>query len=167
MAGSQRRRILVWGMVGAVLAAGVALVASRRVPMNTTADEVPIATVERGAIDLKVHATGELRASHSITLTAPAVGGDALQIIHLIQTGQPVKKGDVVIGFDPSEQRYKLEQNRSELLQAEQDSSFDIAPGDRDGIVAGALLTARSAAIAILGDDGIAAATAAAFEQTR
>jgi len=121
MAGSQRRRILVWGLVAAVLTAGVALVASRRVPMNPNADEVPVAKVERGAIDLKVHATGELRASHSITLTAPAVGGDALQITRLIQTGQPVKKGDVVIDFDPSEQHYKLEQNRSELLQAEQE----------------------------------------------
>src|SRR6202012_4416267 len=33
----------------------------------------------------------------------------------------PVKKGDVVIEFDPSEQRYKLEQSRSELMQAEQE----------------------------------------------
>ena len=121
MAGRQRRRILVLGIVGAVLAAGVALVASRPVPMNTNADEVPVAKVERGAIDLKVHATGELRASHSITLTAPAVGGDALQITRLLQTGQPVKKGDIVIDFDPSEQHYKLEQNRSEILQAEQE----------------------------------------------
>jgi len=32
-----------------------------------------------------------------------------------------VKKGDLVMEFDPSEQRYKLEQNRSELLQAEQE----------------------------------------------
>jgi len=32
-----------------------------------------------------------------------------------------VNKGDVVIEFDPSEQRYKLDQNRSELQQAEQE----------------------------------------------
>ena len=32
-----------------------------------------------------------------------------------------MKKGDIVIEFDPSEQHYKLEQNRSELLQAEQE----------------------------------------------
>ncbi len=32
-----------------------------------------------------------------------------------------MKKGDVVIEFDPSEQRYKLEQSRSELQEAEQD----------------------------------------------
>jgi HlyD family secretion protein len=38
-----------------------------------------------------------------------------------VNTGQPVKKGDVVFEFDPSEQLYKLEQNRSELMQAEQE----------------------------------------------
>jgi multidrug resistance efflux pump len=54
-------------------------------------------------------------------LTAPAVGGDALQITHLAITVQSVKKGDTVFEFDPSEQLYKLEQNRSELLQAEQE----------------------------------------------
>jgi HlyD family secretion protein len=54
-------------------------------------------------------------------LSAPAVGGDSLQITHLVRTGQFVKKGDVVFEFDPSEQHYKLEQNNSELLQAEQE----------------------------------------------
>ena len=121
MARMQRRRFLIWAVSGVVLAAGIAVVASRRVPLTTKGDDIPVAPVQRGAIDLKVHATGELRASHSITLIAPAVGGDALQITHLVQTGRPVKKGDVIIEFDPSEQHYKLEQNRSELLQAEQE----------------------------------------------
>ncbi len=121
MARIARRRVFIWATVGVVLAAGIAVVASSRAPIAAKGDDIPVAPVQRGEIDLKVHATGELRASHSITLTAPAVGGDALQITHLIQTGQPVKKGDVVIEFDPSEQHYKLEQNRSELLQAEQE----------------------------------------------
>lgn len=121
MARIQGRRIMIWAVAGVVLAAGIAVVASRRVPLAAKGDDIPVAPVQRGGIDLKVHATGELRASHSITLTAPAVGGDALQITHLVETGRPVKKGDVIIEFDPSEQHYKLEQNRSELLQAEQE----------------------------------------------
>jgi len=52
---------------------------------------------------------------------APAVGGGALQITRLLAGRLPVKKGDVIIEFDPSEQLYKLEQSRSELLQAEQE----------------------------------------------
>jgi len=56
-----------------------------------------------------------------MTLSAPSVGGGALQITRLAHPGAAVKKGDIVIEFDPSEQHYKLEQNRSELLQAEQE----------------------------------------------
>jgi biotin carboxyl carrier protein len=54
-------------------------------------------------------------------VAAPAVGGDALQITYLAQTGNQVQKGDVVVEFDPSEQNYKLEQNRSELMQADEE----------------------------------------------
>jgi multidrug resistance efflux pump len=105
-----------------LLAAGIgAIVASSRVRLPARSDEIPLAEVRRGDLDLRVNATGELRASHSMMLTAPAVGGDALQITHLAITGQSVKKGDTVFEFDPSEQLYKLEQNRSELLQAEQE----------------------------------------------
>jgi HlyD family secretion protein len=44
-----------------------------------------------------------------------------LQIIQLARFGAQVHKGDVVLEFDPSEQEYKLAQNRSDLLQAEQE----------------------------------------------
>jgi multidrug efflux pump subunit AcrA (membrane-fusion protein) len=37
------------------------------------------------------------------------------------KTGSLVKKGDIVVEFNPSEQQYKLEQSHSELLQAEQE----------------------------------------------
>jgi HlyD family secretion protein len=122
MARIRRHRILVWAVVGVVLATGIGVVvASSRVTLNATNNEIPLAEVKRGEIDLQVHATGELRASHSIMLSAPAVGGDALQITHLVRTGQPVHKGDVVFEFNPSEQLYKLEQNHSELQQAEQE----------------------------------------------
>jgi HlyD family secretion protein len=122
MARIEKRRVLLWTIVAVVLAAGIAVVRSSRVPMTAKSDEIPVALVQRGEIDLKVHANGELRASHSITLNAPAVGGDALEITYLVQTGRPVKKGDVVVEFDPSEQHYKLDENRSELLQAEQET---------------------------------------------
>ena len=84
-------------------------------------DGIPLTQVKRGNLELEVHADGELNAKHTMMLTAPAVGGGALQITRLLAGRLPVKKGDVVIEFDPSEQRYKLEQSRSELLQAEQE----------------------------------------------
>jgi HlyD family secretion protein len=84
-------------------------------------DGIPLTQVKRGDLDLKVHADGELNATHTMMLTAPAVGGGALEITKLLAGRLPVKKGDIVIEFDPSEQRYKLEQSHSELLQAEQE----------------------------------------------
>jgi HlyD family secretion protein len=118
----KRSRIFAWTAAGILLATGIsAAVVARHAPHVAKNDEIPLAEVKRGEIDLQVHATGELRASHSIMLTAPAIGGDSLQITKLARTGTPVKKGDVVIEFDPSEQHYKLEQSRSELLQAEQE----------------------------------------------
>lgn len=103
----------------ALLAAGFAVSRSRAVVSG--GDNIPVGEVRRGDLEIEVHGTGELSASRTAMLAAPAVGGGALQITQLAVGRVPVKKGDVIIEFDPSEQRYKLEQSRSELLQAEQE----------------------------------------------
>ncbi len=107
---------LVVLMAGTVLSRG-----SRKSPLTSSADEIPVAAVKRGELDLRVYTTGELEAKNSVTLSAPPVAGASLQITHLLHTGAVVKKGDVVMEFDPTEQHYILEQSRSELHQAEQD----------------------------------------------
>jgi HlyD family secretion protein len=111
-----------WSVIAVALAVvtliGFALSRSR---LAMASDGIPLAQIKRGNLELKVHANGELNATHTMMLAAPAVGGGALQITRLSAGRLPVKKGDVVIEFDPSEQRYKLEQSRSELLQAEQE----------------------------------------------
>jgi HlyD family secretion protein len=136
MARIKWHRILIAAVVAIIVAAGIGvIVAASRVRIPAKGDEIPLAEVKRGEIDLEVHATGELRASHTMMLPAPSVGGDSLQLTHLIRTGQMVKKGDVVFEFDPSEQRYKLEQNNSELLQAEQ----EITKAKADAVVLAAV----------------------------
>lgn len=118
----KRRRVIAWGVFVVILLGCIGVVAAaRRAKLSATDGEIPVGQVKRGDLDLKVVVTGELRANHTITLTAPPVGGGALQITRLSHTGAVVKKGDIVIEFDPSEQLYKLEQNRSELLQADQE----------------------------------------------
>ena len=118
----KRGRLIALGAIAAVLLAAIGFAAaSRRGALSASETDVPLALVRRGELDLKVYTTGELRADHSITLTAPPIGGGSLEITKLLHTGTPVQKGDVVMEFDPSEQRYKLEQSHSELLQAEQD----------------------------------------------
>ncbi len=129
----KRPAVIGWAVFATVLvAASIGVVAATgRARLTTTNDEIPVANVTRGDLDLRVQAPGELRASHSVMLTAPSVGGGALQITRLLATGTAVKKGDIVIEFDPSEQHYKLEQSRSELLQAEQ----EITKADADAAV--------------------------------
>ena len=117
--------VVGWSALTLTLAGGAVLLASKRLAPSPSAtmakDDVPVAAVQLGDIDLNVHATGELRASHMVMLTAPSVGGGSLAITQLLPTSSPVKKGDIVIEFDPGEQRYKLDQSRSELMQAEQE----------------------------------------------
>src|ERR1700722_3886098 len=116
------KRAITWSVVAVVLFAVVGVVAAvRRAKPVATGEEMPTSSVKRGDLDMKVRANGELRASQTKILTARPVGGGALQITHLLHTGAAVKKGDLVMEFDPSEQRYKLDQNRSELMQADQE----------------------------------------------
>ena len=91
------------------------------ISVGSESGDIPVARVKRGDLEPNIYATGELRATHSTMLGAPQIGGGSLQITHLLRTGARVKKDDIVIEFDPSEQQFKLEQNRSELEQADQE----------------------------------------------
>jgi len=118
----RKRRTIAWAIAAVVLFAVIGVVAAvRRSTPSTTQGDVPTVLVKRGSLEIAVHAEGELRASHMESLTAPPIGGGALQLTHLLHTGTRVKKGDLVMDFDPAEQLYKLDQNRSELLQAEEE----------------------------------------------
>ena len=116
------RRAITWAVAAVVLCAVVGVLAAvRRASPTTTTNDVPTGSVKRGDLDMKVYLTGELHASRSKMLLAPPIGGGSLQITHLLHTGAPVRKGELVMEFDPTEQHFKLDQNSSELLQAEQE----------------------------------------------
>src|SRR6266571_7774144 len=83
--------------------------------------EIPTATVKESDLQLKVLTTGFLRTQQSRSISAPPIAGGTLQIIKLARFGAQVHTGDVVLEFDPSQQEYNLAQNRSDLLQAEQE----------------------------------------------
>lgn len=136
-----RRVLLPLVAIVIVGAAAAAAVAVPRLPARR--DTVPTARVTKGPLKLTVHATGELRAGRTVTMVTPPVGG-MLRIVTLVQTGVPVKAGDVVVEFDPADQQYALEQAKSELDEAEQaivKMKADAAvQGSQDDV---ALLTAR------------------------
>ena len=117
MAGMVRRAGLI-----ALLLICSAWLASCAAQGKTTANSaIPTAVVQRSDVQLRVDVTGEIRATHTAMLIAPPIAGGSLQIIRLLKPGSMVKAGDVAIEFDPSQQQYNLEQNRSDLEQAEQE----------------------------------------------
>jgi len=83
--------------------------------------DVPTAIVKEADLQLLVRTRGTLKTQESRTISAPPIAGGTLQIIQLGRSGEAVHAGDVVLAFDPSQQEYNLGQNRSDLLQAEQE----------------------------------------------
>lgn len=113
----KRRIILAATAVIIVAAVGAAAVAVPRLPARATT--VPTTHATKGPLKLTVHANGDLRAGRTVTLVAPPVGG-MLRLVTLAQTGTSVKSGTTVVEFDPADQQYTLEQEKSDLAEAEQ-----------------------------------------------
>lgn len=113
-----RRLLRPMTAIAAILLLGFGIAYGVR-QLKPAAKVVPTTRVQKGTLRLDINTPGELRTPHSSMLVAPSVSG-ALQIVHLAQTGTPVKAGDVVIEFDPSEQEFNLETSRSQLAEAEQ-----------------------------------------------
>ncbi len=115
-------RILRRVVLVAMVAAGAGWLArGGATRLKASPDPIPTARVEQGPVRLDVQTRGDLETGQMVTLVAPPVGGGTLQIVELDLTGTVVKPGDVVLRFDPSEQAYNLEQNRSALEEAEQE----------------------------------------------
>lgn len=111
-----KRIILV--TIGLVLIAAVVL-GTRAVvaQLGTPGAEIPVAAIQRGDVDTSVVARAELRAARSEVLSAPP-SGTQLRILKLVPTGTPVRKGDVVVEFDPSDQEFIVEEQKSILEEA-------------------------------------------------
>jgi HlyD family secretion protein len=137
-----RRRIVTAVVILAVAAVGAAIVfAVPRLPDRGAA--IPTARVVKGPLNLTVHATGDLRAGRTMTLMAPPVGG-MLRVVQMATTGVAMKKGDVVVEFDPADQQFALNQAKTEVEEAAQEivkmKADAAAQGAQDQV---ALLTAR------------------------
>ena len=61
-----------------------------------------MARVRKGEFIISVHTRGDIKSARSVILKAPQVPG--LRIVHLADGGRPIKKGEVVVEFDGSQQ---------------------------------------------------------------
>ena len=113
------KRVL-WAVAALGVTGGLVAAASAIKSNPIAARRGPTAPVTRGSLKLDVWATGEFRASRTVSLSAPTAGG-GLRLITLVDTGTSVKAGDVVMEFDPAQQQFALDQALSEVAQAEQE----------------------------------------------
>jgi HlyD family secretion protein len=109
-----KRRTLVFVLIFS--AASSALYGVAR--FSTKSPTVPTVQIKRGEFLDILQFRGQLKAMKSTNITAPANAGD-LQILKLATDGTQVKKGDVVVEFDPSKTQQDLAQDQS-LLKSSQ-----------------------------------------------
>ena len=109
-----KRRTLV--VIVALVAASAAVYAVAHFSARSPA--VPIFQVKRSEFLDALEIRGQLKAMKSVTITAPANAGD-LQILKIATDGTQVKKGDVVVEFDPSKTQQDLAQDESVLKSSQ------------------------------------------------
>jgi HlyD family secretion protein len=115
---SGRKRI-GWGVVAVVVIVALGLGARAATGVLVSAnDDIPTGTVTRGTLKADLVTTGEIKAVKSDILVVPPTGA-ALRILTLAQPGTPVKKGDTVVTFDPTDQEKAVEEQQSVLREAQ------------------------------------------------
>jgi multidrug efflux pump subunit AcrA (membrane-fusion protein) len=81
--------------------------------------QIPTAKVRRGDVMIRAFSRGELRAVRSVTLTAPNLFG-TVQVTRLAPLGAMAREKDLIVEFDDSEVRARLEEKELELEQVDE-----------------------------------------------
>jgi HlyD family secretion protein len=81
---------------------------------------LPSTRAKLGDVTFTVTANGSLQGGNSKMLAAPMTGSSQLVITDLRKSGELVKKGDVVVQFDTTDEKYKLREAEADLAEAEQ-----------------------------------------------
>jgi len=116
-----RKRTIIASVAGLAIVVAIAGVSGAF--GGAAAVEVPTTAVIKGEFIDYLQVRGEVKAVRSVALTVPTTGGGDLQILELAKTGMPIKKGDVVVRFDPMTVQRTLNDRRSEFKQADEEIS--------------------------------------------
>jgi HlyD family secretion protein len=88
-------------------------------PPDLDGADVPAFTVAEAPFTRTVAAEGVLKPVKTTVITAPSEGRDPLMIAWMVEDGDPVKKGDVVVRFDALEVTKRLADGQSDRAAAE------------------------------------------------
>ncbi len=114
--GKSRKRRWVLGWMLVLLVGAGAVYASLRLSAPPAID-VPMARVQRGDFVISVKGRGEIKSARSVLITAPQTPES--RIVRLAAAGKPIKKGEVVVEFDPVTQEQNYLDRNSQVRQAD------------------------------------------------
>ncbi len=106
-------------VVAVAAAALVALCASPWLSRLRARPDVPTLVLSKAPFERRVSAEGNLEAVEATPVTAPLEAQDQLKVAWLVPDGTPVKKGDVVVRFDPTAMSRSLSDGESDRTSAE------------------------------------------------
>ncbi len=110
-----RPRVVAMAFGAAVLALGSVPWISR----YSSRPDVPTLVVSTARFERRVVAEGNLEAAEATPVTAPIDAQGQLKVAWLVPDGTPVKRGDVVVRFDPSEMERSLRDGESDRSSSE------------------------------------------------
>ena len=88
------------------------------VHLSTQPAKIPAFEVKQEEFVDSLQFRGEVRATKSLAVSAPAEGGE-LQILKIATSGSDVKKGDLIVEFDKSKTEQEMAQDKSALKSAQ------------------------------------------------
>lgn len=109
-------RLLTLAIIAAAVAGAFYLV--QQIPTEDE-QEIALATVMRGDLEVKTHFRGELQAVRSLTITAPNLGSQS-QILQLAPAGALASRGDLLFELDDSERVAALEDDQLAVEKIQQ-----------------------------------------------
>jgi HlyD family secretion protein len=115
MTRAARRRTLA---VAAVVVLAIAIGGFAMATRAGAVPDVPTVAVINGEFVDYLQVRGEIRPEKSIVLAAPMQAGE-LQIVKLAKNGGAVKAGDILVEFDGTSLRQRMQEKQSELKQAD------------------------------------------------
>ena len=111
-----KRALIALVILGGLGGAGYYVLAGR----GPAPDEVATFTVEKAKFVRRVTAEGNLRAVKATSIAAPrGAGMGGMKIAWLAPDGLLVKKGDVVVRFDPTDPEKRLRDGQADLSSAD------------------------------------------------
>jgi multidrug resistance efflux pump len=113
------RRSIIASVAALAIVVAIAIVSG--LFSRGAAVDVPTTAVIKGEFIDYLQVRGEMKAVRSLPLTVPTTGGGDLQIVELAPNGMSIKKGDVVVRFDPMTVQRTLDDRRSDFKQAEEE----------------------------------------------